>query len=252
MAPFAGNTGNTNKVISGSRERYSSTRTEVEDKIRRWSGMATPEEEGVKDDDRKRKKRNKKKQKKIEKLLPEYEKLASLGQAEALEIVAKLKQAQSDLAESKDVDLGAIIGRENDDTESDDDGEEDAAEAPRVTETRSESRPPRREARRDSPKKERHEIICDECGKKEFIHFKPNPDKPIYCKDCLEKRRARSKDRPAGGGSRKPRSGGMPSPRKAPEPIIVQVDDQPLDLGEIKSHTVSLKSGASPKKKPAA
>lgn len=36
--------GSEEKVIKSSRERYASSRTEVEDKIRRWSGMLTPEE----------------------------------------------------------------------------------------------------------------------------------------------------------------------------------------------------------------
>jgi CxxC-x17-CxxC domain-containing protein len=36
--------GNDEKIIKSSRERYSSSRAEVEDRIRRWSGMLTPEE----------------------------------------------------------------------------------------------------------------------------------------------------------------------------------------------------------------
>lgn len=36
--------GNEAKIVNSSRERYSSSKTEVEDKIRRWSGMLTPEE----------------------------------------------------------------------------------------------------------------------------------------------------------------------------------------------------------------
>lgn len=36
--------GSEEKVIQSSRERYSSSRADVEDKIRRWSGMLTPEE----------------------------------------------------------------------------------------------------------------------------------------------------------------------------------------------------------------
>ncbi|MDP3957688.1 MAG: type IV secretory system conjugative DNA transfer family protein, partial [bacterium] len=36
--------GNESKIINSSRERYSSSKAEVEDKIRRWSGMLSPEE----------------------------------------------------------------------------------------------------------------------------------------------------------------------------------------------------------------
>ncbi len=246
MQPFSGNTGNTTKVIAGSRERYSSTRAEVEEKIRRWSGMTTPEEDGVKGDERKRKKRNKKKVKKIEKLLPEYEKLAGLGQEESVKIVAQLKQAQIDLAANKDVDLGAIIGRENDDTDQDD-GTDDTDEvvAPqRVVESRPVSRPARRErapAAADRPKREQHEITCDECGKKEFIHFKPNPDKPIYCKDCLDKRRARrpSDAKPTRSAAKPPRVNDRPLDlSKSAEPTP---PPPPLHLVDIPAHTVNMK-----------
>lgn len=198
LPPFSGNTGNTQKVITVSRERYSSTREDVEDKIRRWSGMATPEEEGVKDDERKRKKRNKKKQKKIEKLLPEYEKLAAMGQEEAKGIVTQLKNAQAELANNKDVDLGDIIGRDEDDDDTDDEMTTEAAAqpAPRQFERTSgpsrDSRPreraPRSPSRQNgsSSKKNSYEITCNRCGKKDTINFKPNPNKPIYCSDCLK------------------------------------------------------------------
>jgi CxxC-x17-CxxC domain-containing protein len=231
MQPFSGNTGNVNKVIVGTRERYSSTRADVEDKIRRWSGMVTPEAEGIKDDERKRKKRNKKKVKKIEKLLPEYEKLAALGQAEAIKIVGQLKHAQTELAANKDVDLGAIIGRENDDTDQDD-LEDEVEVAVTASSVRSTPRPPERRERTFQAdtrvKRESFEITCDECGKRESIHFKPNPDKPIYCKNCLEKRRARAKASP----ERSPRRSVTPE-KKEPENIV--------PLSQIKTHTVPLK-----------
>ena len=28
--------------------------------------------------------------------------------------------------------------------------------------------------------------ICAECGKETTVPFKPNPDKPVYCKDCYK------------------------------------------------------------------
>ena len=46
--------GNEAKIINSSRERYSSSKIEVEDKIRRWSGMLTPEErQAIADETRK-------------------------------------------------------------------------------------------------------------------------------------------------------------------------------------------------------
>lgn len=192
--PFTGNTGNTPKVIAVSRERYSSTRSDVEEKIRRWSGMATPEEEGVKEDEKKRKKRNKKKIKKIEKLLPEYQALARLGQDEAKDIIEKLKQAQLDLAENKDVDIGDIIGRDEPPDEPDDDMDED--EATESVSEQPEERPRPRNAlsRSAAPAGKRVPITCDECGKKDTIHFTPDPNKPIYCSDCMKKRKAKREE----------------------------------------------------------
>ncbi|NLW88916.1 MAG: zinc-binding protein [Clostridiaceae bacterium] len=31
--------------------------------------------------------------------------------------------------------------------------------------------------------------ICAECGKETMVPFKPNPDKPVYCKDCYQARK---------------------------------------------------------------
>ena len=34
----------------------------------------------------------------------------------------------------------------------------------------------------------RSEFMCDNCGKRTVLNFKPDPTKPIYCKDCLKLR----------------------------------------------------------------
>ena len=36
---------------------------------------------------------------------------------------------------------------------------------------------------------EMHEVICDKCGKKCEVPFKPSRDKPVYCSDCFKKTR---------------------------------------------------------------
>lgn len=43
--------------------------------------------------------------------------------------------------------------------------------------------------RKDKPQ---YQIICADCGKEATLHFKPNADRPVYCKDCylLRKRSA--------------------------------------------------------------
>ena len=33
-------------------------------------------------------------------------------------------------------------------------------------------------------------IKCSDCGKTTTVSFKPNPDRPVYCRECLPKHRA--------------------------------------------------------------
>ncbi len=32
-----------------------------------------------------------------------------------------------------------------------------------------------------------HEVICDKCGEKCEVPFKPTGDKPVYCRNCFKK-----------------------------------------------------------------
>jgi len=53
----------------------------------------------------------------------------------------------------------------------------------------------RRDSRRDFRRdKQLFDVICDSCGKKAKVPFKPSGDKPIYCDDCFASK----------GGSRRP------------------------------------------------
>jgi len=72
--------------------------------------------------------------------------------------------------------------------------------------------PKRREGGRDSYGEEREmfEVICDDCGRKCKVPFKPSNDKPIYCSDCFENHR--DSDR---GGRDDRRSGGRRDDRRS-------------------------------------
>jgi CxxC-x17-CxxC domain-containing protein len=35
------------------------------------------------------------------------------------------------------------------------------------------------------------DAVCTECGKKTQVPFKPAADRPVYCKDCFLKRKAK-------------------------------------------------------------
>lgn len=106
------------KIIKVSRERYTRPRAEVEDKIRRWSGVMGDEEE-------------------------ENEKPAEIPTA-AARSAPKVRRAETS---------GAIS----------------------------------READKDRP---RFDVTCSVCGKPDVVPFKPDPDRPIYCLDCLKKVRS--------------------------------------------------------------
>lgn len=51
----------------------------------------------------------------------------------------------------------------------------------------------------DRERTQMHDAVCDECGKKCEVPFKPTGDKPIYCSSCFENRGGRSGGEERGG-----------------------------------------------------
>ena len=43
-----------------------------------------------------------------------------------------------------------------------------------------------------------HSAVCSECGKETQVPFRPTAGKPVYCRDCFQKRGGGSGNRPAG------------------------------------------------------
>ena len=37
--------------------------------------------------------------------------------------------------------------------------------------------------------REMHKAVCADCGKECEVPFKPDPSRPVYCRDCWSKRR---------------------------------------------------------------
>ncbi|MDD4878622.1 MAG: DNA-directed RNA polymerase [Candidatus Nanoarchaeia archaeon] len=37
--------------------------------------------------------------------------------------------------------------------------------------------------------REMHKAVCSECGKECEVPFKPTEGKPVYCRDCFQKRK---------------------------------------------------------------
>ena len=42
---------------------------------------------------------------------------------------------------------------------------------------------------RDRPPREMHKVTCAECGVETEVPFKPDGTRPVYCRDCYQKRR---------------------------------------------------------------
>ena len=41
----------------------------------------------------------------------------------------------------------------------------------------------------DRPPRELHDAVCADCGQTTQVPFKPDPDRPVYCRDCYRKRK---------------------------------------------------------------
>ncbi len=41
----------------------------------------------------------------------------------------------------------------------------------------------------DRAPREMYDVICAECGEKTQVPFKPDGSRPVYCRECYQKRR---------------------------------------------------------------
>ncbi|MBA7554971.1 hypothetical protein ES705_47612 [subsurface metagenome] len=41
----------------------------------------------------------------------------------------------------------------------------------------------------DRPPREMHKVTCAECGIETEVPFKPDGERPVYCRDCYQKKR---------------------------------------------------------------
>ena len=39
------------------------------------------------------------------------------------------------------------------------------------------------------PPREMHDVTCAECGQQTQVPFKPDGSRPVYCRDCYQKKR---------------------------------------------------------------
>ena len=50
--------------------------------------------------------------------------------------------------------------------------------------------------------REQHKVTCSECGKETEVPFKPDGERPVYCRDCYQKYKKPRRDFGGGGGRR--------------------------------------------------
>ena len=83
------------------------------------------------------------------------------------------------------------------------------------------ARSPRGRQSSDRSPIEMHKSVCADCGKECEVPFRPTGNRPVYCRECWDKRRPpRTEDRHRGEYPREDRQR-RPSP--APENIDLQI-----------------------------
>lgn len=157
------------KVIRVSRERYGRSKELVEEKIARWSGFgeeeAQPErKQGGYSEQRgpQSSSRPQPQQQQQQRRNDDRPRDRQPKENELEDVVIRPRE------ENTITDLAALLG-----------GDKGGREPGR--------RDSQRQPSSDSPKKKTksYPIVCDRCGKDGDVPFKPNSEKPVYCKDCF-------------------------------------------------------------------
>ncbi|MFH0779803.1 MAG: type IV secretion system DNA-binding domain-containing protein [Parcubacteria group bacterium] len=174
LPPISRRSGNAEKIISISRERYANAREIVEDKIARWTGVETEE------------------------MMDKLEK--ELAQKNAANIIDK----KIDFLASQKGDYQKEEGIKE--AKEDNDELENEKEEPR----REFARREREESDYESAERKTDEVVqivkCTGCGQKTKINFVPDPKRPVFCKECLKEYRRKQakeqleKEQRGGGG----------------------------------------------------
>jgi CxxC-x17-CxxC domain-containing protein len=195
--------GNEAKIINSSRERYSSSKVEVEDKIRRWSGMLTAEERQAIADEQKSISRP------VVAETPSSQPVVTRGQSKEREIGRSTEKGQSApkriqpaLSHSHPAQ-GKIVSPKKEETLQTPPFE--PALAPKkipfasVEKSVIQELPPQREIEETAvqtregeavgetavPEKKLYAAHCATCGTDIEVPFVPDGKRPTFCKDCL-------------------------------------------------------------------
>jgi len=164
---------NEEKVINVSRERYSRSKKEIEDKINRWSGMSIGEDEEV--------------------IVHKMEET----QKPKVEIIKVEKKAVQEKNKKEKEIKKSVISHQS-----------SISNYPKekIKEKREETEIEEAPAKKACPAREFYETVCDTCEQKIFVPFKPDPNRPAFCKECLKDyQRAMARSRTEQNGNNVPR-----------------------------------------------
>lgn len=204
LPPMAVFTGNSQKVVSVSRERYAVPRSTIEEKVLRWSGMETAPPAGA-----------------------EEAKLAELK--DRLGGVP-----ESSVPKASD---GFLRDTEKKEEDNESDGSE-LVEYLKISPERLKAivKPPSPSGKKDKPK---FSHTCDRCGKVWDMPIQLDTSRPIYCADCMplvrEERKTKGKvSRLGPGPDAKPEPRPAEPPRERPEKSQPSHPNRPRIVGDIR------------------
>jgi CxxC-x17-CxxC domain-containing protein len=163
--------GNEEKIINSSRERYSASKAEVEDKIRRWSGMLTPEErEAIASSS----KITGNKIPKTETVLPPKPANESANKTKSKKVMSAVPVQ---VAEKSVANFNPPMAPKK---------EPFIAETPKE-EKKSLPKKTAKENTSTAPVQEKklYAAVCASCGVDIQVPFIPDGKRPTFCKDCL-------------------------------------------------------------------
>jgi len=84
-----------------------------------------------------------------------------------------------------------------------------------------------RRGARDRPPREMHKVVCQECGQETEVPFEPDGTRPVYCKECFQKKNPRrGEGRPHRGG----RMGGRDRPPREMHKVVCQECGQETEV----------------------
>jgi CxxC-x17-CxxC domain-containing protein len=216
-ADLSDTTGNEEKAIKVSRERYGNSRAEVEEKIARWSGMLDAED---------------------------YENLAKKNAAARIsedapryrpdnkrETVARSEKKFPAPAARQEIRKEYTAPKEIIERKI------EPAAPPVIGAIQINNTPPASDVSRNDVGKEKpmFSAVCDTCEEKILVPFQPDPTRPTFCKECLkdyQRAKARAQNRPIPADQPK-RYEKKEEEKKEYQPSAFVPKERPISLNQI-------------------